>query len=124
MGAEEAAKRKYNQFERNLKEEKFRAEEVRRVKVNYNSKNFETEQKVRDLLRELETEKQQKDRVGMDVDKKTRQLEYENRDISTKVRDDETDLRDKLKELNMMKSENERAQEIIIELEYQNEHEE
>ena len=75
-------------------------------------------------MRELETEKQQKDRVGMDVDKKTRQLEYENRDISTKVRDDETDLRDKLKELNMMKSENERAQEIIIELEYQNEHEE
>jgi len=40
MGAEEAAKRKYNEFERNLKEEKYKAEEVRRVKVNYDSNNF------------------------------------------------------------------------------------
>ena len=79
---------------------------------------------MRDLLRELETEKQQKERVAMEAERKTRQLEYENRDVSAKVRDDEADLRDKLKELSMMKSENDRAQEIIRELEYQNEHEE
>ena len=60
----------------------------------------------------------------MEAERKTRQLEYENRDVSAKVRDDEADLRDKLKELSMMKSENDRAQEIIRELEYQNEHEE
>lgn len=53
MGAEEYAKRKYNEYERNLKEEKSKAEEIKRKQVDYDSKNFENEQKVRDFLREL-----------------------------------------------------------------------
>ena len=60
MGAEEYARKKYNEYERNLNEQRYKAEEIRRVKVNYDSKNFDTEQKVRDFLRELETEKQQR----------------------------------------------------------------
>ena len=51
-----------------------------------------------------------------DVDRKIKQIEYENRDLSGKVRDDEKALRDKVNELNNIKSENDRAQEIIREL--------
>ena len=51
MGAEEYARKIYNEYERNLNEQRYKAEEIRRVKVNYDSKNFDTEQKVRDYLR-------------------------------------------------------------------------
>jgi hypothetical protein len=124
MGAEEYARKKYNEYEKHLNEQKYKAEELKRTKVNYDSKNFETEQKVRDLLRELETEKQLKERALNDVDRQTKQLEYEHKDLSVKVRDDDLELRNKLNELNNMKVENDRAQEFIRELEQQTSQEE
>ena len=74
MGAEEYAKRKYNEYERNLKEEKIKADQIKKVQINYDSKNFENEQKVRDLIRELETEKQLKEKALQNAEKKTREI--------------------------------------------------
>lgn len=53
MGAEEYARKKYNEFESILREEKYKADEIKRAKIDYDSKNFDKEQQVRDYLRQL-----------------------------------------------------------------------
>lgn len=42
MGAQEYARRKYNEYERSLQQEKSKAEQIKRAQVDYDSKNFET----------------------------------------------------------------------------------
>ena len=76
LGAEEYARRKYDEYERNLEEERRKTEQYRQVEIDYNSKNFEAEQQVRDLLRQLETEKQMRQRAIQEAERKTQELDH------------------------------------------------
>lgn len=58
-----------------------------------------------------------------DVDRTAKSIEYQNRELSDKVKYDENQLKERLNELKMMKSENDKAQDIIRELERQTEQE-
>ncbi len=55
-------------------------------------------------MRQLETEKQLRERALDDVERANKEFQYQNRDLSEKAKYDEAQLRDRINELKTLKS--------------------
>ena len=74
--------------------------------MDLNQRNNQNESKMRDLLRELQIQKEKKKTMDELLERKTRKMEGQNQDLLDKIRNDENLLREKTDLANKLRAEN------------------
>lgn len=116
MGIEEYASKKIQEYERNLNDENRKKKAIERENEELGKRNFENEEKMRDLLRELQIQKEKKKAMDELMERKTKKIEHENEQLIDKIRDDENQIREKMDVINKLRSDNDKADRVIRDL--------
>ena len=76
----------------------------------------ENEDKLRELLRQVQVQKEKKKTMEELADRRTRQMENENRELIEKIKDDEDKIREKMDIAAKLKADNDKAERVIRDL--------
>lgn len=113
MGVEEYARRKYQEYERNLMEEQKRNGAIVETNQELLRKDQDNERKLYEISRQIEAEKVKRREVAEIASRKARELEGLNNQLMRQLNEGEYKLKERNNDLNRLKVEQDRADTVI-----------
>ena len=113
VGVEEYARRKYQEYERNLMEEQKRNGAIVETNQELLRKDQENERKLYEISRQIEAEKVKRREVAEIASRKARELEGLNNQLMKQLNEGEYKLKERNNDINRLKVEQDRADTVI-----------